>query len=107
MSLDSASRQRVYAQAKLRLMSRIQPGWWIRSYGDSTDEVWSEVNITMSGENIITGRKFVRLLCSLDGENLEVKDEPRRPILCCTAVEAKRAGLAHADPVVSSGDGAA
>jgi hypothetical protein len=105
VSLDHASLQRVYRQATLRLMSRVQPGWWVRSYNGDDSEVWSEVTITMVGENILTNRKFVRLLCVVNGENLEVKDEPRRLIMCCTAVEAKRAGLAHA--VTSGSDGAA
>ncbi|WHT20959.1 hypothetical protein N8J89_07810 [Crossiella sp. CA-258035] len=91
----------ILKHAKLRPLTRVQPDWWIRSYepGVSSEvvrEVWNPVLNRMHVEQLDTGRKFVRLVMRnqespLDG--LEVTDKPGREVLCCTAAEAKRAGL--------------
>ncbi|MCO1574993.1 hypothetical protein M8C13_04370 [Crossiella sp. SN42] len=93
----------ILKHAKHRPMRKVKADWWVRTYravGDHFDdpvqERWSPVLAPTSGENLLTGKRFVRLVMQdqespLDG--LEVTDKPGREVLCCTAAEAKRAGL--------------
>lgn len=92
-TLDSALRDKVYGHAQMRAMSRIRPGWWIRSY-DGDNEEWNRVSVKMDLRNVITGQEVVQLICK---GGVEVADFRDALVLSCTAAEAKRAGLRRSD----------
>lgn len=85
---------RTYAQ--MRTMDRVQPKWWVRTFGDDGEEFWSQVTVRMDVESILTGRKGVRLLCKdpLDLKSaIETVGLRDTEVACCNIREAKQAGL--------------
>lgn len=82
--------------AKERRLSQVRPGWWVFSYGQR-DPLggWGQVTAATRYRDPDTRRSLVRLTVRAHGtgRSQEIEQVPGYPTWCCTAAEARRAGL--------------
>jgi hypothetical protein len=89
-----------HAHAKQRLISNAYPGWWVRTFkGSGTgDEEWLKVVSVQNYKSTEPDKRpFTKLLCVVNEETregAEVVDYSNEYVLCCTKIEAKKAGVA-------------
>lgn len=83
-----------------RQIENMRPGqWWEGEYyvdedSDETHMLWAEVSMVMSGTQITTGRKVVRVLgTATNGAGVEMGHYRGEQIKTVTARQAKKAGL--------------
>jgi len=101
----AAVRRRAAQVCRERRVQDVRPGWWVFSHGPRDLGSWSVVTGTSVAFGA-DGLVLVRLaVTELDGRRHEVDARFGASAWCCTAAEAKRAGLSSS-PAGSGGSGA-
>jgi len=96
------------ALMKYRAVENISPGaWWLGTYEDDEGnnvEMWTQVNVAMSGVQIATGRKIEHVLgtCT-DGEPAELRVYRGTQMPSLTERDGIRCGLTI-EPTIEEGE---
>lgn len=88
-AVDTAAARR----SRERRLSKVQPGWWVFSYGPTDLGSWGRVDAVTTFLDP-RGRAMVRLaLTDTNGAGREIENVPASAAWSLTATDARRVGL--------------
>lgn len=91
--------------ARHRVIQKLKPGYWWQGEFD-TGVIWVRVDLIMETENVITGKRLVRLYGTDPNETGERRgvlhvDLRGKTVLSITEAQARRSGLVVSEEVAS------
>ena len=88
-------RLNAWAVCKERPVQKVRPGWWVYTHGPTDLGAWGEVQANLQFVEAGTKRAKTRLsVANPDTGRIDVVEiYNNHPAWCCTAAQARKAGL--------------